>query len=92
MTQSTWDAFLPKEEEPEPESGYDGRPLDAKHGCPWCLAPPSAHSVNENGHVSCALCMAVQPTDTEWYQAGDKITDVVRASEMYQERWRTLRL
>lgn len=71
-------------------SNYNGRPLDPEHGCPWCLAPQEAHEENENGKLTCRLCMAVQPTDQMWYQTGDKIIDPVRASEMYQARWQEL--
>lgn len=69
---------------------YEGRPLDPNHGCPWCLAPPSALAENENGHVSCRLCLAVQPVDEMWYQTGDKIIDPRRASELFQVRWKEL--
>ena len=89
MTQSTWDDFAPAEEE-QPEAGYDGRPLDPEQGCPWCLAPREAHSLNENGLVRCDLCMAVQPIDQLWYQAGDKIIEPRRASEIFQRRWQRL--
>lgn len=72
------------------DTGYSGRPLDTEHGCPWCLAPRDSFHETDMGEVGCQLCMAVQPTDQLWYQAGEKIIDLHRASEMYQVRWREL--
>lgn len=90
--QSTWDDFAGSSfpQEPRENADYDGRPLDPTTGCPWCLAPPDAFRVNDMGKTGCRVCYAVQPTHMEWYQRGEKVVELTRASEMFQERWRHL--
>jgi hypothetical protein len=53
--------------------------------CPWCLAPPEMFHNVPNG-VGCTRCEALIPTESEWYQRGEKIASPAGAYNMWKYR------
>jgi hypothetical protein len=50
-------------------------PPDKRGGegcCPWCLANPETFE-HGDGRPRCEFCDSAIPTETEWYQRGEKI-------------------
>jgi hypothetical protein len=50
-------------------------PPDQRGGdgcCPWCLSAPETFEYGD-GRPRCGFCDSAIPTETEWYQRGEKI-------------------
>jgi hypothetical protein len=50
-------------------------PPDQRGGedcCPWCLANPETFE-HSDGRPRCEFCDSPIPTETDWYQRGEKI-------------------
>lgn len=56
--------------------------------CPFCFAPPAAFSETKSGDTGCNVCSSTVPVGCEWYEKGDKISDLRWALRMYWDKER----